>query len=132
MVNYKECFVGTTIPKCVHDNMTTMHHFFRRMERQKIATELWALKKKMNGRRYTPEIMKLHNLLRKMTVSKATKTTKAMLSQIKRNTKKGLNTITTKSKPESNFTTWIIKKETVRIDGKLMMKIVKGITMANQ
>lgn len=134
VVNYKECLVGPTM--CEHDYTTTptttVESYFRRMGRQNIAMELLALKKKMNGRRYTPEIMKLHQLLRKMTVTKTTKTTKAMLSQIKKNTKKRLNTITTKSKPESNFTTWIIKKETVRIDGKLMMKIVKGITMSNQ
>lgn len=132
LVNFKECYVGSSCPtskcpKCHDDKDDT----FRRMEPNQFATELWALKKKMKGRRHTPEMMKLHKLLRAIAVTKAIKKTKLIPNEMKKNTKK-LNTIKTKVKTKSSLFARILKKETVFIDGKLMMKIVKGNTIANQ
>lgn len=102
------------------------------MVQNQFASELWALEKKMKGRRHTPEILKLHKLLRKMAITEAVQTTKPIPSEIKYKITKRLNTIKTKSIAKSIMFTRIIKKETVLIDGKLMMKIVKGTTIASQ
>lgn len=125
----------TTCPKC-HTEETTAASFrragqdnFRIYDIKKInlrsagqkqfAKELEALQKKLKGRRYTPEIMKLRKMFEKMSATDVTTKTNPTERKIKTNTK-------------SNLFTRIIKKETIFVNGKLMMKIVKGITKVNQ
>lgn len=127
-------------PKCEKDSEKKPDNFrranskdiiYRRMVQNQFATDLSALKKQMKGRRHTPEIMKLHKLLLKMAITKAitkaVKTTKSMPTEQKNNTKKGLNTIQSKAKTKNSLFTRILKKETVIVDGKLMIKIVKEL-----
>lgn len=149
IVNNKECVaastrcISTECPKCRNETRRNIipnqirrynnkENIFKRMTQNQFAAELWALKKEMKGRRHTPEIMKLHKLLRKMTVTQATVKSKVNKSEIKKKNNKKQNTIKGKARTESNLFTRIIKKETVYVDGKLVMKIVKGTTIANK
>lgn len=80
------------------------------MAQEQFDMELPVIKKKMKGRRYTPEIMKLNKLLHKMTVTKVIYKTNPNPNKRKTTTKKELNTVKTKAKTKIGLYTRIIKK----------------------